>query len=72
VLRLTPDRPARHAAARGAHILGVRTATVEPLVCAVWPPDMTVRQLERAAGVPRSITHKWRKVLRVEAEGRAQ
>jgi hypothetical protein len=33
---------------------------------------MTVGQLGRAAGVSRSTAHKWRKVLRAEAEGRAQ
>jgi hypothetical protein len=72
VLRLTPDRPTRRAAARGAHPKQVRTATVEPKVRAVWRPDMTVGQLERAAGVSRSTAHKWRKVLRAEEEGKAQ
>jgi hypothetical protein len=72
ILRLTPDRPARRAAARGANTRGVRTATVEHQVRAAWRPDMTVGQLERAAGVSRNSAAKWRRVLRAEAEGRAQ
>jgi len=33
---------------------------------------VTVRQLQRAAGVSRSATGTWRNVLRAEQEGRAQ
>jgi hypothetical protein len=34
--------------------------------------SVTAGQLQRAAGVSRSATGKWRKVLRAEQEGRAQ
>jgi hypothetical protein len=72
VLRLTSERPARRAAARGSNPQRVRTATVERQVRAAWHPDMTVGQLQRAAGISRSTAGKWRKVLHAETDRAAQ
>jgi hypothetical protein len=47
---------------------GVRTASVEGRVRAAWSgPDMTVGQLQSAAGIGRSTASKWRKVLLAES-----
>jgi hypothetical protein len=49
----------------------VRTASVEAKARAAWRPGMTVGQLERAAGISRSMAGKYRRVLLAEEGERA-
>lgn len=83
VLRLEPPpewrRESRREAAQGrAHTPGVRTpkrstksaatASVEAKARAAWRPGMSVSELQRAAGISRSMAGKYRRLLMAEAE----
>lgn len=69
-------RAAAQARAGGTYPSGVRTGSVEAKARAAWRPDMTVGQLQRAAGISRSSAAKYRKVFAAEfaselADGKA-
>ncbi len=68
------DNTAAQASASRSNTSPVRTrkrspkASVEKQVRRVWRPDMSVTQLQRAAGISRNSAAKWTRVLAAELE----
>src|SRR5260221_7671378 len=75
VLRLTPGTPPKRrqvAARTGVRTPPMRTDVAEAAARAAWVRGMSVTDLQKAAGIPRTTASRWRAIIMAEEAGQQQ